>query len=162
MIRQPWRNVNLWCFKSALSYYSPNQTMCVVVIPEVCRRYWWKIASSLIRYNYPFHSISILQTSELDTVHSKHITQRPLLAERDTFFFKSVYLQSMDHMESGEVPPLTLIYLSLGVSEHTLYPGARQHSLSPLWTFKADSGCGGGAGSVCNKTVWSYKSLQEY
>lgn len=80
VIRQPNLNLNLWCFKSACSILPPIQTPCVVVIPDVCRRYWWKMASGLIRYNYPLLCIFNLKTTELDAVHSKHIAQRPLLA----------------------------------------------------------------------------------
>lgn len=140
----------MWRFNSAFSIIPPNQTSCVAVIPEVCRRYWWKIASSLIRYNYPPLCIFNLQTSEQDTTHSKHITQRPLLAGRATFF----YMQSMGKWRgsSFDAVNFNISVPRCTASEHTLHSGAKQDSLSPLGTLKADSGCGGGAGCLCNKT----------
>lgn len=153
VIRQPNLNLNLWCFKSACSILPPIQTPCVVVIPDVCRRYWWKMASGLIRYNYPLLCIFNLKTTELDAVHSKHIQSALcwplpwcLLAVNGPY--GGWRASSFDAINFNISVPWRK------VSEHTLYSGARRDSLSPLWTFKAESGCGGGgAGCVCNKTL---------
>lgn len=118
------------------------------------------MASILIRYNYP--SLCDFQTSELHSVFSKHITQRPLLA-----LPKLILSESMAYMEGGELPvltPLNLIYLSPGAkclnTLCTLAPSLivchlSEHSKLTVAMEEEQVAC-----SKCNKMVSSSKSQQ--
>lgn len=107
------------------------------------------MASSLIRYNYPSLSLSLSPCPQPPDLRGRYGALQthhtaPSVGWKSHFSL-SVYLQSMSHMEKWRGSSFDAINFNISVpwckvSEHTLYSGAKQDSLSPLGTFKADSG----------------------
>lgn len=141
------RRFKLWCSNSA---FQLNYTPFLLVITEVRRRQWQKMTSNLIRYNYPFLYLhppdprAIVLSHTLQTMHTA-----PSFGRKSLLWCWCLLAVNGPYGKwRGSSFDTISFNRSLGATcLNTLCTLAPSRIVCHLlWTFKADSNCGGGAG----------------